>query len=84
MQEIVDLELQFRDSYIFATELVLQFDQLIFEFNPKLAFIVQIVLILLLCFFELLSLVLEHELDLSEMMVFVVVDLIGKKVPLLE
>lgn len=74
VEEVVDLELQFRGGDILATELVLQLYQLVLELNAHFALVVQLMLVLLLGLPELLALVLEHELDLTEVVIVVLRD----------
>lgn len=62
MEKIVDFEFQLRKGDIFATELVLKFDQFILEFDSEFAFVVKIVFQLVFILFELFPFVLEHEL----------------------
>jgi hypothetical protein len=76
MQQIVDFELQFRGGDVLATKLVLQLYQFVLKLNPHLPLVVQLMLILLLCLSELLTLVFQHELDLSHVVIFVGWDLV--------
>jgi hypothetical protein len=71
MKKIVDFKLQFRGINILAAELIFQFNQFVLEFYSQLSLIVEIVFIFLLCFLELLSLVLEHKLEFSIIVIIV-------------
>lgn len=72
MEKVVDLELGFRKSDFFATELILQLDQFVLKLDASFALVVQISLEAILGLPELLSLVLEHVLYLAEPSVVVV------------
>jgi hypothetical protein len=80
VQEIVDLELCLRKGHLLATELVLQFDQLVLKLDASLAFIVEVSFKAILRLPKLLPLILEHELDFAEAAVIVVAVCMGEEV----
>lgn len=57
MEQVVDLELQLRSTNILTTELILKLYQFVLKFNPHLALIIEVMLVLLPSLFELFSLV---------------------------
>ena len=69
MNEVVKFEFEFRGLDIFAAELVLEFDELVFELDSGFAFIIQVELKLFLGFLELLAFVFEHVFDFTHIMV---------------
>jgi hypothetical protein len=71
MEEVVYLKLELGSVDVLATELVLQFNQLILELYSEFALIVEVVLVFVLCLFELFPLVLQHQLDLAHVVVIV-------------
>lgn len=71
VEQVVDLELEFGGGHVLAAELVLQLDQLVLELDPHLPLVVQVVLQLLLRLLELLPLVLQHELQLAQVVLVV-------------
>ncbi len=71
VKKIVDLELKLTDGNIFTTELILEFDEFIFEFDSHLTLIIKIIFILFFGLLELFSLILKHELNLVVALVFV-------------
>jgi hypothetical protein len=71
VKKIVDLELKLTDGDIFPTELILEFDEFIFEFDSHLTLIIKIIFILFFGLLELFSLILKHELNLVVALVFV-------------
>lgn len=77
VEKVVDFELEFGNDYFLATELVLQFDKFIFELDSNFPFVIEIVLILFPGLPELLALVFQHELDLTEIL-FIYIAIIYK------
>ena len=71
VEEVVDAELHFGDLDFLATELVLELDELVLELDAQLPLVVEVALELLLGLAELLALVLQHELQLAEVVVLV-------------
>lgn len=66
MEQVVDLEFSFGEGDFLSTEFVLEFDQLVFELYPSFSLVVEVCLQLVFGLSELMPLVFEHELDLSE------------------
>lgn len=80
MQQVIDFELQFRDSDLFSAELIFKFDKFVLEFNSHFSLIVQIVLILLFGLFELFSFIFKHKLNLTKILIIIIKILFnGKK-----
>lgn len=71
VKKIVDFEFELTDGNIFTTELILEFDEFIFEFDSHLTLIIQIVFIFFFGLLELFSFILKHELNLVVALVFV-------------
>lgn len=69
MEKIVNFELQLGDWDIFSAVVIFQSNEFILEFNPHFPFVVQIVFQFILIFLEFLSLILEHKLKFSHIMV---------------
>lgn len=69
MEEVVYFELEFRNDDFFAAELILEFDEFVFELDSHFALIIEIVLVLFLGLLELFSFVFEHKLDFAEILV---------------
>ena len=72
MKQVIYFELQFRDYDFLSTELILEFDKFVLEFNSHFSFIVQIVLILLFGLFKLFSLIFKHEFILSKILIIII------------
>lgn len=68
MKKIIDFKLNFRNYDLFSTKLIFQFDKFILKLNPQFPLTIKIILKFLFGFFEFLSLVLKHVLQLSEIM----------------
>lgn len=68
MQKIVYFELQLRNCDLFATELVLHFNQFVFELDSKLAFTIEVILKFLFRLPKFFPFVLQHELDLAKVL----------------
>lgn len=70
MEQVVDFELQLGQSHALSAELILQLDELIFELNAHLSFVIEVVFHFVFVFLELLAFILEHELEFSHIMIF--------------
>ena len=71
VKKIVDLKLKLTDGNIFTTELILEFDEFIFEFDSHFTLIVKIILILFLGLFEFFSFVFKHKLNFIVALIFI-------------
>lgn len=70
MEQVVDLELRLGEGDFPTTKLIFQLDELILEFDSSLSLVVKISLESILRLSELLSLIFQHELKLSESTMF--------------
>ena len=69
MKQVIDLELKFRSFDILLAELIFELDQLILKLDSQFPFIIEVVFKLFLGLLELLSLVFEHELEFSSIII---------------
>lgn len=76
VEEVIDFEFEFGDGNLFSTELILELDELVLELDPEFPLIVEIVLKLLFCLFELLPFIFEHKFYFPKVMVIVIGPLI--------
>lgn len=66
MEQVVDFEFCFGEGNFFPTEFILELYQLVFEFYPSFSLVVKVCFKFFFGLSELMALVFEHELDLSE------------------
>ena len=71
MEHVIDLELSLGERDFSSTEFILEFDQLVLKLDPPLALVVEVGLEAILGLSELLPLVFQHELNLSQSAVLI-------------
>ena len=71
VKQVIDFKLELGNQNLFSIELILKFDEFVFELDPQLSFVIEVVFELFLGLLELLALIFEHELNFSKVMIFI-------------
>ncbi len=71
VKQVIDFKLELGNQNLFSTELILKFDEFVFELDPQLSFVIEVVFELFLGLLEFLALIFEHELNFSKVMIFI-------------
>ena len=71
MEQIIDLEFKLWHANVFPAKLIFELDKFVLELDAHFSLDVEVVLVFLLCLFEFLSLVLEHPLDFTHVVIVV-------------
>lgn len=76
MEEIIDFELEFRNSNLFPAELIFKFDEFVLKLDPEFPLVVKVIFEFFFSFFKLFPFILEHEFYFAEIMVITIAPLI--------